>query len=72
MHAMWICPVYKNKIGGGKWRKEKKEKKMREKEREEDMTVSSYEFQHSNGRSSSSQELKLATLQEVGTFSYYG
>ena len=32
------------------------------------MTASSFEFRHSDGRSSSGPELKLATLQEVGNF----
>ena len=56
---------------------EKEKKQMRRKEerkkgRKEDLTASSSESWHSNGRSSSSQELKLATLQEVRIFSYFG
>ena len=73
MHVMRICPVYKNGIGGGKGKKQKRRRKgERKKERKEDMTASSAEFRHSDGRSLLGQELKLATLQEVGIFSYFG
>ena len=43
---------------------------MRERKegRKEDMTTSSFEFRHSNGRSSLVPELKLATLQKVEIF----
>ena len=47
MHAMWICPANKNRIGGGKERKtkiKKKRKGERKKERKEDLTASSFEF----------------------------
>ena len=44
------------------------EKGERKKGRKEDLTASSSEFRHSNGRSSSSPELKLAMLQKVGIF----
>ena len=73
VHAMWICPVYKNGIGGGKERKKKREEREKERKggRKEDLTASFFEFRHSDGRSSSDQELKLPTLQEVGIFSYY-
>ena len=47
-------------------------KEGRKKGRKEDPIASSSEFWHFDGRSSSGQELKLATFQEVGIFSYFG
>ena len=86
MHVMWVthgmhvcmpCGFVRSiKMGSveeKRGKNKKNEKKMREKEgRKEDLTASFSEFRHSNGWSSSGQELKLATLQEVGIFSYSG
>ena len=76
MHAMWVThgmhgcmPCrFVQYVKTKWWRKRKKRKGERKKGRKEDLTSSFSEFRHSDGRSSSGLELKLATLQEVEIF----
>ena len=72
MHAMLLCPTYKRGSVEEK-RRGKRRKGERKRERNEDPTASSFDFWHSDCRSSSGRELKFvystkATLQEVGIF----
>ena len=67
MHA---CHVDLSRLQ--KWTIRGKKNERDKKGWKEYLTASSSEFQHSDSWSSSCLELKLATLQEVGNFSYSG